>query len=364
MTVAVFTFVLLLGNVLKEIIGLLVSGQVSLLLVLKAIGLLVPYVMSYVLPFATLTAVILVFGRFSADQELTAVRASGMSLISLITPILLLSLVLCGVCAWFNMSVAPRCRGAYKNIIFQLGARSISSLITEDRFIDEIPGMVLYIRKKNGDKLEDVRYYELENNQIKTRTSAKSGIIHYNPETHSVQFELFDLLTEIRVSDEKSVDEQFMGPPAPEKASDWVVGRAGSLMTDPPKDLTPFMKNDRKPKVSEMGFRALREERKSLEEQGIGTMPVRVQMHRQLAFSFACFAFTLIGIPLAIQAHRRETSIGVAIALGLVLVYYAFFIAGEALATKEKFHPHLLMWVPNFLFQAVGAVLLRRASHG
>ena len=93
-------------------------------------------------------------------------------------------------------------------------------------------------------------------------------------------------------------------------------------------------------------------------------MPVRVQIHRQLAFSFACFAFTVIGIPLAIQAHRRETSIGVAIALVLVLVYYAFLVAGEALATKEKLNPHWLVWVPNFLFQGMGAVLLKRASQG
>src|SRR5688500_1094212 len=198
MTVGVFTFVLLLGNVMKEIIALLVSRQVSLGLVGKAIGLLVPFVMAYVLPFGMLTAVLLVFGRFSADQELTAVRASGVSLLSLVTPILLLSLLLCGVCALFNLWIAPQCRNAYKNLIYQHGSRTISNLITEDRFIDEIPGMILYVRKKDGNELEDVRIYVLKTNEISERISAESGRIIVNDRNTTISFELSKVVLEHR----------------------------------------------------------------------------------------------------------------------------------------------------------------------
>lgn len=364
MTVLVFTFVLVLGNVLKEVLGLMVNGQATLSVVLEAVVLLVPLVVVYALPMGMLTAVLLVFGRFSADHELTAARAGGVSLVSLSAPILVLSLGMCGLSAWANMDLAPNSRIAYKKILVRF-ARSLSvSQLPEGKHI-VIRDHIIYIGKKSGNEMQDVLIYTLDSSTNPPATIfARRATIEALPSGSNV-LSLFEFQG-IAVKDDQAS----------------TTADALFQITYNPADLE---RSASSPSVRNMSFMQLRAERKELERRKQSLTPseagvaqdqaveaqldklitqVKVQMHRQVAFSFACFGFTLIGIPLGIRVQRRETNIGFALAIILVMVYYSLVMLGLSLDNHPSWRPHLLLWLPNLLFQGVGAWLLWRANRG
>ena len=372
MTITVFTFVLMMVSVLKEILGLLVNRQVGLSAVAQAVGLLIPYVMIFALPMGMLTAALLVFGRFSADNELTAVRASGVSLVAIVTPVLLLSVALSGVAAFINTQLAPQCRIAYKNLLYRVAMAKSGSFIPEKTYIKDFPGAIVYVSKVRGTNLEDVMIYQLRDDKIESYSRAESGNVHMNASNKVLSVTLYN---------ETSVFFQE-GRRLPRTSSmDMVELLYTNVIT---------RARARKVDLSDMTFSQLREELRELEMglnaatpvQGLSgeelrermrqssaqrkdlTTPIRVQMHRQVSFSFACLGFTLVGIPLGIRAHRRETTFGIAVALILVVIYYSFLILGQSLETRPDLMPHLILWLPNFLFQAVGMVLLWRANRG
>lgn len=393
LSVAVFIFVLLLGNVLKEILTLLLNRQASLGGVLQAVALLIPFVLVFALPMGMLTATLLVFGRFSADHELTAVRAGGVSLLALITPILILSLALSGLAAAINMEIAPQCRVAYKRLLFRLGFQQPGSLLMEKTFISDFPGYVIYIGKRKGDDVENVVIHRIEDGELVQRTRANKGKIKFDSEKRQYLFDLFDAQITLRVKHApppppgtNAVPGAALGtntvvltnalahasvfaqtnasatPAAGAFEEDWEVISFGQMTVA--VDFNRVTPTLQKPKISEMTFAQLQRELRAQERLGVDATPIKVQMHRQVSFAFACVGFTLIGIPLGIRAHRRETSIGMALALILVVIYYSFIILGQAMETRPEYFPHLILWIPNFLFQTIGGVLLWRANRG
>jgi len=369
MTVAVFTFVILIGNVLKEVLPLLVNKQAPVAVVGELVGLLIPYVWLYSLPMAVLAAILLVFGRFSADHELTAARASGISLLSLSLPVVVLSLLLCGLCAWINIDLGPHCRRMYRELRIAVLAEISGALLPERQFVRDFPGYIFYVGKNRNGMLQDVIIVANHPDGGVTKVRAERGRLEVDATNH-----VFRLLLQ-------GVRGVTMSP------GHELIHEKGDRTLEIPQKPGHAA---RRPTLGELTLRELRQELRELEagldlpSPPAGTnavalaeqrrevarqredlvSPVRVELHRKIALSFACFGFALIGIPLGIRVQRRESNIGFAVALVLVVIYYAFILVGSALDAKPQYLPHLWMWVPNFLFQIVGATMLWRVNRG
>lgn len=367
MAVGVCTGLLLLGNLLKEILALLMSGQATLGLVFRSIGLLIPFVLTFALPMGALTAALLVFGRLSADSELTAARANGISLMALAMPVIVLSLAICGVCAWINLEIGPRCRVAYKGLFTEIARERARALMPAGRFVTDFPGYVLYANRVEGDHLDDVLCFQLKDGRKISDIRAPSARIELLADQRRIRLTFVEpqalhrLQSAPRAVDTNQIEEPKPDPMEPEGT--WVPLTMGEEVIEIP--LPPAIVSGGLPALGDMTWRQLLSERRELRKLGIEeATPLDVQLHRQIAFSFASFGFALVGIPLGVRAHRRETSVGIAVAILLVLVYYAFLIVAQALETRPESAPWLIVWLPNIVFQFSGAWLLWRANRG
>ena len=278
LTVAVFTAVLLMGNAMKEVLALVVQGQASIVGVTKAFALLIPFVISFSLPMGLLTTMLLVFGRFSADQELIAARAGGVSLVSLVTPVILLAVALSGVSAYINMDIAPKCRAAYKSLIYELATSNPATLLSENTFVTEVPGYVIYIETLEEDleepykwTMENVMLNRIEGNEMIQRTRAKRGEVEYFPREKRYLFRLFDTKGSVRSdklglvfggsndpqSATNAVPDEDDPPPASE-GPEWMPWSGQEIVL--PIDLATIERKVFKPKLSYLTFSQLRRE--------------------------------------------------------------------------------------------------------
>ena len=153
--VALFAFVLMLGNAIRDLLGYLLRGQLSLQTTGELILLLIPFVVSYALPMGILTGVLLVLGRISADSEVTAMRANGISLLRIARPVILLGVLGCAATLYVNFRSMPWARVEYDRRLTEYVRADPARFIVPKTFIRDFPGYVIYVGDKQGTVLRD-----------------------------------------------------------------------------------------------------------------------------------------------------------------------------------------------------------------
>ena len=351
LTIAVCTFVLLLARILKQLSDMLVNQKVGLEVVGYFVLLMTPNILSLSLPMAMLATAILIFGRMSADNEITAMRACGMSLGQVVAPVILVAAVASVCCLYINADIAPWCRFEFKTMFVRLGSQRPMALIEEGTYVRDFPGYVIYAAKKRGNTLEDVMIYQLdESNNVSSSMRAQKGIVSAKPDEHKLLLDLYNVRDAWHDSKEPTNVHKIR--------SDILVERYPIEM-----DLSRALRQARATRqLGDLVFSELMDEIRELRAHGIYPAAALMEAHQRVAGAVACLAFTLLGVPLGIKTSRRETSIGIALSLGLALIFYFMTILANTLKGRPALFPEAILWSPNLLFEFLGLWLLWRVT--
>src|SRR5436190_18539172 len=176
--IAVLSFVLVVGNVFRKLLPLLVNHDLPPEYLIGFIAYVLPFSLIFTIPLGLLTAVLLVFARLSADNELVALRANGVSIARICLPLGIIAILCTAASLWLNVHVAPLAQEEMRSTVFNLASRNPMALFGSDQVIDQFPGRKIYVGKKEGNKLENITVFELDQNSLPVKvTYARTGML-------------------------------------------------------------------------------------------------------------------------------------------------------------------------------------------
>lgn len=319
-----------------------------------------PYSMSFTIPISGLFSALLLFGRLSSDSEISAMRSGGLSLWQIASPVILFSIFLTCICFYNSFVIYPRTTYAAEHLkrnALSMGVEDPIKLLEEGRFIRDFPGYMIYVGKKNRNKVKDLIVYKVDKDsgEVTDTIRADHGIMTIDTEDMILKIDLFDVRIEIA------------NPDNPEQ-SHYINAKKHPVRVDL-NELTESSNVRKKRKFltfSEMIYKIRNPEadmgwlhKKDLRVEHLRDM---IELHQRLSLAMSPLMFVLVAIPLGITSHRKESSIGMLMSLGIMFIFYVFIILSDTFDDNPEFYPWLLPWVPIILGQVGGLIMIRRAN--
>lgn len=307
-----------------------------------------PRTLTFSIPVSVLTACLLVFGRISADGEITAMKACGISLWRTAYFPLMVALTCSVLCLYINDELSPKGHLARRQLLNSMGVESAIDLIDEGRFIQEFEGVTLFIGQK--DRNNELRNIRIVDSRKETRQEIKAtrGALEESSDKKNLIIKLYDVRIVLVA-----------------------VDFPGTLYMEESEMVIPIASRSKtyRPNEKDKTFRRLRWELSNIKDAYPGLAKgdserqesvIRVEIHKRLVLSVSCLAFAMLGIPLGITAHRKESSVGIGLSLLLVANFYLFIVVAESLDKHPEWCPHLVTWCPVIISAVLGAFLIQR----
>lgn len=332
LSVAAFTFVLLMQRLLK-LSDLVVAKGVPLLAVLKLLALALPALLPLLLPVSLLLAVLLGVGRMSAESEMTAMRACGVSLAQNLKPVLELSAAVCLVTAAISLWAQPAGVRAFKSVLYDSVKNRLSVMTQAGVFTELADGLTVYAESLDEAGTLHNLFLYLEKGQSRGAwIFAKEGRIDQTDEGFRLDLSLGEI-------------HQTPGPASPYRRV-----RFGTYRLLLPLPSTTSRGADTQELPTQELLAVAKATAATRPEYALDA---RLEFHRRLAIPASCLVLGLIGACLGVHHSRAGKSRGMVVCLLVVLVYYSLMTAGRALGQNGVLWPSLAMWLPNLVLGTV-----------
>ena len=343
MVLFILTFVLLMGRIL-QLMDLLVNKGIGFLDISKFIVLLMPSFLMFTIPMSLLVAILIGLGRLSGDNEITVMKASGISLYQLSQPIAVAAVIAFISTSIITLFLVPQSNYATKIHLYNVSKQKASIGIREKVFVDYFKGLLIYAEKipLDGAYMEGVLIADTRLTDEPNTIIAKKAYLISDPKELTVTLRLENGSTH-------TVDPDLQNY----RKMDFAV-------YDVNLDIGSSLFDEKKLKEKSSGEMTVLELRERLGKSGLEKQHLRevaIELNKKLSMPMSCLILGLLGVPLGIRTQRSAKSWSISIAFALVVLYYMLQLGGEALVQTGQVTPFIGTWVPNLIFGLAGVIL-------
>jgi lipopolysaccharide export system permease protein len=345
----VLTFVLLMGKII-QLMDLMVNKGVSFIDISKLFLLLTPSFLILTIPISLLISILIGLGRLSGDNEMTILKASGMSLYKLAGPVAFASLIAFIITAVTSLFLVPQSKYATKNLLFDVAKKKASVGIKEKVFNDDFKGILLYAENipVHGDYMEGVMISDTRMSKEPSTILAAKAFLVSDPSLMTVTLRLENGSTHV-------VDKALKN-----------YRKMNFSSYDLNLDIESSIAEARKVNAKDSTEMTVWELSRKLKTAGLKDAVFRemaIEYYKTITTPLSCIVFGILGIPLSIRTHRAVRSRGFTVGLIIVFIYYILRLGGEALVETGRISPIIGTWSPNIIFCIAGLYLLIRAAN-
>ena len=407
-------FIFLLQFVMK-FIDQLVGKGLSAWVIMELVTLNLAWMLVLAVPMSVLVAVLMAFGDLSSKNEITAMKASGISLYRMMAPVLLAGICVGGLLVWFNNDVLPESNHRLKALTGDVRRKRPTLALIDGVFSQEIQGYSILVRKvsQKSNDLQGITIYDFTNPSVNVTVTAERGRISFSPdyrklimdleqgEIHQLDLAEKSAYRRIRFATHRiamavegfdfersqagafSRGDRELGAPAMVRITDSLAAVRANLE----QQLAELMKEEMfrrlagLPLVTAPSGRSvlggpqsavLGEARVVASQVSTALFRIEsvqkqidqywVEIHKKYAIPVACVVFVLIGVPLGIMSRRGGFGTAAGLSLGFFILYWSCLIGGEKLADRDFLTPWIGMWAANIILGFGGIYLTYRSA--